>query len=116
MLTVKRGQIYYCDLSPSIGSEQSGLRPCVIIQNDIGNKHSPCTIVAPITSAMGKATIPTHIRIDEPQRCGLKTCGYILCEQIRVIDKKRITNFVGNIPPYLVRKMDEALKESIGVR
>ena len=109
---VYRGEIYYADLSPVVGSEQGGIRPVVIIQNDVGNKHSPTTIVAPITSRMGKKPLPTHILFCG---CGLAKDSIILMEQIRVIDKSRLQQKMGCLPPEKIEAVDMAIKVSLGV-
>lgn len=108
-ITVKRGQIYYADLSPAQGAEQGGLRPVLIIQNDIGNKHAPTTIVAPITSRLGKHPIPTHIE------CRVLRDSIILCEQIRTIDKRRLRNHIVTLDENTMARVDEAIKISLGV-
>ena len=110
--TIYRGEIYYADLSPVRGSEQGGLRPVVIIQNDVGNKHSPTTIVAPITSKMGKKPLPTHILFCG---CGLAKDSIILMEQIRVIDKSRLQQKMGSLPSEKIEAVDMAIKVSLGV-
>ena len=86
-MVIKRGDMFYADLSPVVGSEQGGVRPVLIIQNDVGNKHSPTVIAAAITSQTGKTKLPTHIEI-EPEQSGLKAESVVLTEQIRTIDKK----------------------------
>lgn len=112
-LTVSRGEIYYADLSPVIGSEQGGVRPVVIIQNDIGNKHAPTTIIAPITSQMHKKPLPTHIAFCG---CGLPKDSIILAEQIRTIDKRRLKEKVGVLPPEKIEAVDMAVKVSLGLK
>lgn len=111
MNIVKRGEIYYADLSPVIGSEQGGVRPVVIIQNDKGNKHSPTTIVAPITSRK-KARIPTHVLINNP--C-LKYTSLILLEQIRIIDKSRLRECIGVLNDEELEKLDTAIVKSLNI-
>ncbi len=111
MNIVKRGEIYYADLSPVIGSEQGGVRPVVIVQNDIGNKYSPTTIVAPITSRK-KARIPTHVLIDNP--C-LKCKSLILLEQIRIVDKSRLGEYIGTLTVEESEKLDTAITKSLDV-
>ena len=95
-MVIKRGDMFYADLSPVIGSEQGGIRPVVIIQNDIGNKHSPTVIAAAITSQTGKNRLPTHIQIDS-KNSGLKADSVVLAEQIRTIDKSRLKEKIGHI-------------------
>lgn len=111
MNIVKRGEIYYADLSPVIGSEQGGIRPVVIIQNDKGNKYSPTTIVAPITSRK-KTRIPTHVLIDNP--C-LKYTSLILLEQIRIIDKTRLREYIGKLTSEELKKLDLAAASSLDI-
>lgn len=111
-MMVRRGDIYYADLSPVIGSEQGGVRPVLIIQNDIGNRHSPTVICAAITSKMNKAKLPTHIEISARQYQIVKN-SVILLEQIRTIDKKRLKEFVCHADNNLMMKVDEALKISL---
>ena len=105
---MKRGQIYYADLSPSIGSEQGGVRPVIILQNDVGNKHSPTTIVAPLTT-QEKNKLPTHVAIKMPS--GI--ISLILLEQIRVIDKSRLKEKMGRIED--MARVDKAIKISLGL-
>lgn len=109
---VKRGEIYYANLSPSQGSEQGGLRPVLIIQNNLGNKHAPTTIVAPLTTKLGKSRLPTHVELEGLDN--LRT-SVVLCEQIRVIAKERITDYVCEVPPEIMALVDEALKVSLGL-
>lgn len=111
MNIVKRGEIYYADLSPVIGSEQGGVRPVVIIQNDKGNKYSPTTIVAPITSRK-KARIPTHVLIDNS--C-LKYTSLILLEQIRIIDKTRLREYIGKLTSEEIERLDTAVAASLNL-
>lgn len=108
-LKIKRGQIYYADLSPVIGSEQGGLRPVVILQNDIGNAHSPTTIVACVTSVQTKSALPTHIDIR------IFKDSVILLEQIRTIDKRRLKNLIATVPIEVMAQVDKAIKISLGV-
>ena len=114
-LKVKRGQIYYADLSPVIGSEQGGMRPVVIVSNDKGNVVSPVVIVAPITSVVNKKRLPTQVLIGTES--GLKVLSMVLCEQLRTIDKSRIMikEPLGEVKPYLMAVIDKALKVSLGV-
>lgn len=108
-LKVKRGQIYYADLSPVIGSEQGGMRPVVIIQNNIGNAHSPTTIVACVTSVLSKSKLPTHIELP------LFKDSIILTEQIRTIDKRRLKNLIAEVGADTMAQVDKAIKISLGV-
>lgn len=112
-MIVKRGDIFYADLSPVIGSEQGGVRPVLVVQNDVGNKYSPTIIVAAITSQINKARLPTHIEINAPD-FGLPKDSVVLLEQIRTIDKKRLREKIGRFDEEMMRLVDEALKISIG--
>lgn len=114
-MTVKRGDIYYADLSPVVGSEQGGIRPVLIIQNDIGNKYSPTVIIAAITSQINKAKLPTHIEISSDEY-GLNKDSVILLEQIRTIDKKRLKEKIGHINDNLMANVNEGLIISFGLR
>ena len=114
-MIVKRGDMFYADLSPVIGSEQGGIRPVVIIQNDVGNKHSQTVIAAAITSQLGKNKLPTHIEIG-PKNCGLKSESVVLAEQIRTIDKSRLKEKIGHIDDESVmNKINSALGISFGL-
>ena len=110
---IKRGELYYADLSPVIGSEQGGLRPVLIIQNDIGNKYSPTVIAAAITSKMTKAKLPTHIGIGALDG-GLLKDSVVLLEQIRTIDKRRLKERIGELPKTTMLRVDDALLISLG--
>lgn len=114
MSTVRRGDIYYADLSPVIGSEQGGMRPVLIVQNDTGNKHSPTVIAAAITSQVGKARLPTHIELSG-QSCGLSRDSVILLEQIRTIDKSRLRERMGRLDDPLMNEVDNAIAVSFGL-
>ncbi len=113
-MMVKRGDIFYADLSPVIGSEQGGVRPVLVIQNDIGNKYSPTIIIAAITSQINKAKLPTHIEINAPDY-GLPKDSVVLLEQIRTIDKKRLREKIGHFDEDMMSSVDECLKTSIGL-
>lgn len=113
-MIIKRGDIYYADLSPVIGSEQGGVRPVLIVQNDIGNKYSPTVIAAAITSQINKAKLPTHIEISA-QEYGLQKDSVILLEQIRTIDKKRLKEKIGHLDDELMDRVNEALSISFGL-
>jgi len=113
-LTVKRGDIYYADLSPVIGSEQGGIRPVVIVQNDMGNRHSPTVIAAAITSKTSKARLPTHIEVFADEN-GLNKNSVILLEQIRTIDKKRLKEKMGHLEAETMEKVNEAINISFGL-
>ena len=110
---IKRGEIYYADLSPIKGSEQGGVRPCLIIQNDVGNKFSPCTIVAIITTRTTKAKLPTQLWL--PTSCGLPRNSMVECEQIRTIDKKRLREHMGHLDEKQMELVDDALAVSFGL-
>lgn len=111
-MVVRRGDVFYADLSPVIGSEQGGVRPVLIIQNNVGNKHSPTVICAAITSRMNKAKLPTHVEID-CTRYGIVKNSVILLEQLRTIDKKRLRELVCKTDIELMEKVNEALKTSL---
>ncbi len=110
---VKRGEIYYADLSPVVGSEQGGIRPVLIVQNDIGNKFSPTVIVAAITSQLGKAKLPTHIELSADQY-NLPKNSVALLEQIRTLDKKRLQEKVTTLSSDKMREVNKALLISLG--
>ena len=114
MITVKRGDIYYADLSPVVGSEQGGLRPVLIIQNDVGNKYSPTVIAAAITSRMGKTKLPTHIDI-YADKAGLAKDSVILLEQIRTLDKRRLKEKMGHLDESAMLRVDNAIAISFGL-
>lgn len=111
---VKRGDIYYADLSPVVGSEQGGMRPVLIVQNDTGNKHSPTVIAAAITSQIGKARLPTHIELSA-RSVGLNRDSVILLEQIRTIDKSRLRERMGKLDEGTMTAVDNALAVSFGL-
>lgn len=113
-LIIRRGDVFYADLSPVVGSEQGGVRPVLIIQNDIGNKYSPTVIIAAITSQINKAKLPTHIEIDG-KKYGLPKDSVVLLEQIRTIDKRRFIEKISFLDQELMAKVDEALMISIGL-
>ena len=110
---IKRGEVYYADLSPVVGSEQGGVRPVIVIQNDIGNKYSPTVIVSAITSQLTKAKLPTHIEIKRGQ-FGLNKDSVILLEQIRTLDKRRLKEKVGMLDEKFMRYVDRAMLISLG--
>ena len=114
MQQVLRGDIFYADLSPVIGSEQGGVRPVLIIQNDVGNKYSPTVICAAITSQINKAKLPTHIEIDSAQSTLVKD-SVILLEQIRTIDKKRLREKICRLDKGLMRRVDRSIMVSLGL-
>jgi len=111
---IKRGDIYYADLSPVVGSEQGGLRPVVIVQNDVGNRYSPTVIAAAVTSQVSKAKLPTHIEIHAGN--GLDKDSVILAEQIRTLDKKRLKEQVGSLDSRSMNQLNNALITSFGLQ
>ncbi len=111
-MIIKRGDVFYADLDPIIGSEQGGIRPVLVVQNNVGNKYSPTVVVLPISSAK-KTKIPTHIRIFGSKM--LPKNSVIMAEQIRTIDRDRLKNYVGSIGLEIMGKVDNALKISVGV-
>ena len=111
--SIKRGDIYYADLSPVVGSEQGGMRPVLIIQNDVGNKHSPTVIAAAITSQINKAKLPTHIELSASE-FGLSKDSVILLEQIRTLDKRRLKEKIGSLSDSQMQKVNVALLISLG--
>ncbi|MCL1935375.1 MAG: type II toxin-antitoxin system PemK/MazF family toxin [Defluviitaleaceae bacterium] len=113
-MVVKRGDIFYADLSPVVGSEQGGIRPVLIVQNDMGNRYSPTVICAAITSQINKAKLPTHIEIDS-DACTLIKDSVVLLEQLRTIDKKRLREKICKIDDELMRKINKSLLISIGL-
>lgn len=113
-MNVKRGDIYYADLSPVVGSEQGGVRPVLIVQNDVGNKYSPTVIAAAITSQQDKSRMPTHINVNG-NSCGLSKDSVVLLEQVRTIDKRRLKERMGNLSSIDMNKIDKALTVSFGL-
>lgn len=113
-MIVKRGDIYYADLSPVIGSEQGGVRPVLVIQNDVGNRYSPTVIAAAITSQINKAKMPTHIEIGT-EDCGLARDSVVLLEQVRTIDKRRLKEKIGHLEEDMMRRVNTALEISFGL-
>ena len=114
-MIIRRGDVFYADLRPVVGSEQGGVRPVLIIQNDIGNRHSPTVICAAITSRMNKAKLPTHIAIDAAEYHMVKD-SVILLEQLRTIDKSRLKDKICHLDEEILRKIDEALRISLQLR
>ena len=117
---IRRGDIYYADLSPVVGSEQGGIRPVLIVQNDMGNKYSPTVIAAAITSRTGKTKLPTHIEVSakneaQGENCGLAKNSVILLEQIRTIDKKRLKERMGKLDDQTMQQVDSAIGISFGL-
>ncbi len=111
-MIIRRGDIFYADLRPVLGSEQGGIRPVLIIQNDIGNRHSPTVICAAVTSKMNKAKLPTHVELDAG-RYSLVKDSVILLEQLRTIDKMRLKDKVCHLDPEILKKVDKALEISL---
>ncbi|MBR2384464.1 MAG: type II toxin-antitoxin system PemK/MazF family toxin [Clostridia bacterium] len=112
-MMIKRGELYYADLSPVVGSEQGGVRPILIVQNDTGNKYSPTIIAAAVTSKINKAKLPTHIELCANEY-GLSKDSVILLEQIRTLDKRRLKEKIGELPSSTMRKVNVALLISLG--
>lgn len=110
---IKRGDLYYADLSPVVGSEQGGVRPVLVVQNDVGNKYSPTIIAAAVTSKLTKARLPTHIELDA-SLYGLSRNSVVLLEQIRTLDKRRLKEKIGELPFTTMQKVDGALLISLG--
>lgn len=113
-MTVKRGEIYYADLSPVVGSEQGGIRPVLIVQNDVGNKHSPTVIAAAITSKQEKNKLPTHISV-QASTCGLAKDSVVLLEQVRTLDKRRLKERMGELDSGSMQQVNDALQVSLGL-
>ena len=111
-MVIRRGDIFYADLRPVIGSEQGGVRPVLIIQNDVGNRHSPTVICAAITSQMNKAKLPTHVELDS-RKYDLVKDSVVLLEQLRTIDKKRLKDKVCHLDSQILEKIDKALEVSL---
>ena len=112
--SVRRGEIYYADLSPVVGSEQGGVRPVLIVQNDTGNRHSPTVIAAAITSQINKAKLPTHIELSSGTY-GLTRDSVVLLEQIRTLDKRRLREKMGRVDKELMDRVDAAIAVSFGL-
>jgi len=113
-MDINRGEIYYADLSPVVGSEQGGVRPVLVIQNDIGNKYSPTIIIAAITSQLTKAKLPTHIELNK-DKYNLSKDSVVLLEQIRTLDKRRLKEKIGSVDHLTMQSIDVALMISLGV-
>ena len=111
-MVIQRGDIYYADLRPVVGSEQGGIRPVLIIQNDVGNKHSPTVICAAITSQIHKAKLPTHVELDS-RYCDIAKDSVILLEQVRTIDKQRLKEKVCHLDNQIISRVNEALRISL---
>ncbi len=113
-MTIRRGDIYYADLRPVVGSEQGGIRPVLIIQNDVGNRHSPTVICAAITSRMNKAKLPTHVELPSTA-CDMAKDSVILLEQLRTVDKQRLREKICHLDDGFLHKVDEALQVSLSL-
>ena len=113
-LIVKKGDLFFADLSPVVGSEQGGVRPVLVVQNDVGNKYSPTIIVAAVTSQTSKAKLPTHVELAATQG-GLSKNSVVLLEQLRTIDKQRLKERIGALNEWQIRVVDEALGVSLGI-
>lgn len=113
-MNIRRGELYFADLSPVVGSEQGGVRPVLILQNDIGNRFSPTTVVAAVTSKLDKAKLPTHILLPK-EPYGLAKDSVILLEQLRTIDKRRLAAKIGSLPDEIMRSVNQALYISLGL-
>lgn len=113
-MEINRGEVFYADLSPVVGCEQGGTRPVVIVQNNVGNRHSPTVIAAAITSKQDKTSLPTHIQV-KGESCGLAKDSVVLLEQIRTIDKQRLREKTGCLCPEDIRRMNNALNISFGL-
>ncbi|PWU68066.1 type II toxin-antitoxin system PemK/MazF family toxin [Gracilibacillus dipsosauri] len=113
-MIVKRGDVYFADLSPVVGSEQGGVRPVLVLQNDIGNRFSPTVIVAAITAQIQKAKLPTHVEIDA-KKYGFERNSVILLEQIRTIDKQRLTDKITHLDGYMMERINKGLEISLGL-
>ena len=111
-MIIRRGDIYYADLRPVVGSEQGGIRPVLVIQNDTGNRHSPTVICAAITSKMNKAKLPTHVELDS-RRCDIVKDSVILLEQVRTIDKKRLKDKICQLDSEMMERVNYALEVSL---
>ncbi len=112
-MNIKRGELYYADLSPVVGSEQGGIRPVLVVQNDVGNKYSPTVIAAAVTSKINKAKLPTHIELPSSDY-GLARDSVILLEQIRTLDKRRLKERIGELNELTMSKVDKAILISLG--
>jgi len=113
-MNVRRGDVFYAELNPVVGSEQGGTRPVLVVQNDIGNQYSPTTVVAAITSQIQKAKLPTHVEIDS-KRGGLERDSVILLEQIRTIDKSRLRQKIAFLDEEIMQKVNHGLEISLGL-
>lgn len=112
-MQIKKGDLYYADLRPAVGSEQSGIRPILVIQNNIGNRYSPTVIVAAVTSQPGKRSLPTHIVLGRGN--GLHQNSVVLLEQVRTIDRSRLRDYIGHLDELVMRAVDQGLAVSFGL-
>ena len=115
-MIINRGDLFYANLSPVLGSEQGGLRPVVVIQNNVGNKYSPTIIIAPITSRTNKVDLPTHVKINASEKYGLPKDSVVLLEQIRTIDKQRIKDKIGKFDQRRLEQIDSAIIISLALQ
>lgn len=113
-MDIVRGEIYYADLSPVVGSEQGGIRPVLVVQNDVGNKYSPTVIIAAITSQLTKAKLPTHIELHK-EKYNLVKDSVVLLEQIRTLDKRRLKEKIGVVDNITMQRIDIAIMISLGI-
>lgn len=110
---VRRGELYYAELSGTVGSEQDGVRPVLIIQNDVGNRNSPTTIIAPLTSKSSKSALPTHTTLD--RQYGLAEKSFVLLEQVRTIDRCRLRSYIGTVDDKEMKRVDDCIRISFGI-
>lgn len=113
-MEVIRGDIYYADLSPVVGSEQGGIRPVLVVQNNVGNKYSPTVIIAAITSQLSKAKLPTHIELNK-EKYNLQKDSIVLLEQLRTLDKRRLKEKISSVDEFAMRQVDVAIMVSLGI-
>ncbi len=114
-MQVRKGDIFFADLSPVVGSEQGGVRPVLVVQNDVGNRFSPTIIVAAVTSQLNKSKLPTHVPVNA-EGSGLDRDSVVLLEQLRTIDKKRLREHIGTVNEEIIETVDDALSISLGIR
>ena len=114
-MQVRKGDIFFADLSPVVGSEQGGVRPVLVVQNDVGNRFSPTIIVAAVTSQLNKSKLPTHVPVNA-EGSGLDRDSVVLLEQLRTIDKKRLREHIGTVNEEIIENVDDALSISLGIR
>lgn len=114
-MRIRRGDFFYADLSPVVGSEQGGVRPVIVVQNNVGNKYSPTIIIAPVTSQTNKTNLPTHVNLQATKSFGLPKNSVVLLEQLRTIDKRRLREKIGSADEEIMRKIDDAMAISVGL-